>query len=109
VVPIESTYFDMIGFSFFMFEGIGCVMPVMNACTPEVHKKFPTILAAALATLCTTYILFSELCYYTFGRDLNESIVMGEMPASNPIIKLVKVLFCINIMFSYPLSIFPTN
>ena len=25
-------YWDMIGFSFFMFEGIGCVMPVMNAC-----------------------------------------------------------------------------
>jgi amino acid permease len=25
-------YWDMIGFSFFMFEGIGSVMPVMNAC-----------------------------------------------------------------------------
>ena len=25
-------YWDMVGFSFFMFEGIGCVMPVMDAC-----------------------------------------------------------------------------
>lgn len=86
ITPVESTYFDMIGFSFFMFEGIGCVMPVMNACKPEVHEKFPWILTAALTTLCTTYILFSELCYYTFGRDLTESIVMEEMPAHNSII-----------------------
>ena len=28
----DDRYWDMIGFSFFMFEGIGCVMPVMNAC-----------------------------------------------------------------------------
>lgn len=32
-VPINNdSYWNMIGFSFFMFEGIGCVMPVMNAC-----------------------------------------------------------------------------
>ena len=28
----KERYWDMIGFSFFMFEGIGSVMPVMNAC-----------------------------------------------------------------------------
>ena len=28
----NDRYWDMIGFSFFMFEGIGSVMPVMNAC-----------------------------------------------------------------------------
>ena len=31
-------YWDMIGFSFFMFEGIGCVMPVMNACDEQAKK-----------------------------------------------------------------------
>ena len=31
--PINhDSYWNMIGFSFFMFEGIGTVMPVMNAC-----------------------------------------------------------------------------
>jgi len=105
----EETYFDMIGFSFFMFEGIGSVMPVMNAYSPEVHKKFPYILAAALGTLCSIYIIFSEINYYTFGNDLNQPIVMGMMPANNLIIQIVKVLFSINIMFSYPITIFPTN
>ena len=31
----SNRYWDMIGFSFFMFEGIGCVMPVMNACNEK--------------------------------------------------------------------------
>lgn len=72
----KSSYWDMIGFSFFMFEGIGCVMPVMNACDQRSKENFRYLLAAALGTLCTVYILFSELCYYTFGNDLKESIVM---------------------------------
>ena len=72
----NDRYWDMIGFSFFMFEGIGSVMPVMNACDERAQQKFPYILAGALATLCTIYILFSELCYYTFGDDLKEAIVM---------------------------------
>lgn len=63
-------YWDMIGFSFFMFEGIGSVMPVMNACTDAAKDQFHVLIAAALATLCTIYIIFSSLCYYTFGDDL---------------------------------------
>jgi len=76
----------MIGFSFFMFEGIGCVMPVMNACDTRAQKNFPCLLAAALGTLCTLYIVFSEICYYNFGDDLHESIVMQEMPSDSVII-----------------------
>lgn len=99
----------MIGFSFFMFEGIGSVMPVMNACNQEAKNNFPYLIAGALITLCTMYILFSELCYYTFGNHLDEAIVMLEMPAHDPVIQLVKALYCFNLLFSYPLCIYPTN
>ena len=59
-VPLNHRrYWDMIGFSFFMFEGIGCVMPVMNACDQRAREKFPYLLVGALTTLCTTYVLFS--------------------------------------------------
>ena len=77
----KSSYWDMIGFSFFMFEGIGSVMPVMNACNKEAKDNFSYLLTGALGTLCTLYILFAELCYYTFGNGLSESIVMQEMPS----------------------------
>ena len=79
----ETRYWDMIGFSFFMFEGIGCVMPVMDACGTEARKKYPYLIAAALTTLCSIYIGFSELCYYTYGSNLTESIVMQHLPAAN--------------------------
>jgi amino acid permease len=71
-----ESYWDMIGFSFFMFEGIGSVMPIMNASNSEAKARFPCLIGFALATLCTIYILFSELCYYNFGDGLNEPIVM---------------------------------
>lgn len=105
----NDRYWDMVGFSFFMFEGIGSVMPVMNACNQQAKDNFPYLLAAALITLCTIYILFSELCYFTFGNNLSQAIVMQEMPSGDFVIRLVKLLYCFNIMFSYPLTIYPTN
>ena len=99
----------MIGFSFFMFEGIGSVMPVMNACDDQAKENFPYLLAGALGTLCSIYILFSELCYFTFGNNLNEAIVMQEMPSDSVVIQIIKLLYCFNLVFSYPLTIFPTN
>jgi amino acid permease len=105
----KERYWDMVGFSFFMFEGIGSVMPVMNACDDRARANFPFLLAGALITLCSIYILFSELCYFTFGNNLNEAIVMQEMPSDSLIIQIVKLLYCLNLVFSYPLCIFPTN
>jgi len=99
----------MIGFSFFMFEGIGTVMPIMHASNQESRNKFPTLIFAALGTLVTLYILFSSICYYTFGNDLSEAIIMEEMPADSRVIQVVKVLFCINIVFSYAITVYPTN
>jgi len=105
----HDRFWDMIGFSFFMFEGIGSVMPVMHACSDEARNHFPYLIMAALGTLCTVYIVFSEICYYTFGDALTQSIVMQEMPSDNSIIIAVKFLFCLNILFSYPITIYPTN
>ena len=34
---------------------------------------------------------------------------MQHMPPENPLIQLVKILYCINLLFSYPLCIYPTN
>ena len=34
---------------------------------------------------------------------------MEEMPADSKIIQIVKLLFCLNIVFSYPVTVYPTN
>lgn len=82
-------------------------MPLMSA-TKE-RSLFPSILTVALITLTITYCIFGELCYFTFGKTLNKPIITDMMPSSNIIIQIVKVLFMINLVFSYPLTIYITN
>jgi proton-coupled amino acid transporter len=73
--PINyNTMWDVIGFSVYTYEGIGVVMPIMSTCS--VPEKFPYLLTLAVLTLTVIYIAFSELCYYTFGDNLTEPIVM---------------------------------
>lgn len=97
----------MLGFAFFMFEGIGCMMPILNA--TENKNEFIPLTVLALITLCITYIVFSEICYYAWGADLTESVVTEMLPPANIAVQILKLLFCLNLTFSYPLSIVPTN
>lgn len=84
-VPINyDSFWNMIGFSFFMFEGIGGVMPLMSA--TRDRDQFAAILSLALGFLTVVYILFATLCYYTFGKSLDKAIIMEMMPSDNPII-----------------------
>ena len=82
-------------------------MPIMSATADR--EKFPWILTMAIIVLTFMHICFAELCYYTFGKDLNVPIIIDKMPADNPIIQVVKLLFILNLVFSYPLTIFITN
>jgi proton-coupled amino acid transporter len=97
----------MVGFSVYTFEGIGVVMPIMQTCS--CPDKFPYIFTGAVTLLTLVYIVFGEICYYAFGSGLTEPIIMQLMPADNPIIVTVKLLFCINLACSYPLCIYPVN
>ena len=103
----KDTYWDMIGFAFFMFEGITCMLPVVNE--SENQKQMPTIIVLALSSLCVMYVIFSFICYYAWGSDLNESVVTQMLPADNIYVEIMSVLFSINLIFSYPLAIFVTN
>lgn len=96
----------MIGFAFFMFEGIGCLLPVMReTANPET---FSSMTIGALMTLAVSYVLFSFLCYYAWGENLDESIVTEMLPADNTFVQVMKLLFCANLVISYPLTIVPT-
>jgi amino acid permease len=106
ITPINSeSYFLMIGFAFFMFEGIGCLLPVMRE--TAVPDAFPYLAVAALGILTTIYIAFSSLCYYAWGTDLNESVVTEMLPADNVWVQVMKLVFCVNLVFSYPLTVTP--
>ena len=96
----------MVGFAFFMFEGIGCLLPVMRE--TEKPEQVPVITVVALLTLCTIYMSFSSLCYYAWGSDLDQPVVTEMLPADNKFVQAMKLLFCLNLVFSFPLTIVPT-
>jgi proton-coupled amino acid transporter len=62
-----------IGFSIFNFEGIGVVMPIMKR--TQEPKKFKRQLILALATIIILYIIFGEICYFTYGNNLDTQII----------------------------------
>jgi len=63
----------MIGFSFYCFEGIGVLMPVMEHTADP--QKFPKILTYALMTLCSIFVFFGLICYSYLGH-LKDNIVI---------------------------------
>ncbi len=105
---MDSTYFlNMIGFSVYAFEGIGVILPVMDTCAcPE---KYPKILLLVLVVLTSTYIFFGQYCYTVYGNELTTPIVTENLPKGDIFVNVVKVLFCFNLIFTYPLVIYPTN
>lgn len=89
-----------------MFEGIGVVMPLMEV-TAE-PKKFSKIVMACIATLTTLFISFGSICYLTYGGNI-KAIVTENLPATAPMTIFVKIVFCVNVFFTFPVIIAPAN
>lgn len=60
-------------------------------------------------TLTAVYIFFGEVCYIAWGANLTQPIVTEMLPTSNFLVPVFKILFCFNLVFSYPICINPTN
>lgn len=98
--------FDMIGFSFYAFEGIGTILPILKESQNPTHM--PRLLTLTFAVLIIYFCAFAMVTYKYFGNQ-KEPIIINNINNPSDFIKIVKLLFCVNLMFSYPLSIFPTN
>jgi amino acid permease len=83
-VPVGDGVWATVGFSFYMYEGIGGLMPLMTAAKDK--ESFPTVVMMAMGALSLMHITFSSYCYYTFGDGLDKPIIMEMMPQSNIII-----------------------
>lgn len=95
----------MIGFAFFMYEGIGCFLPVMKE--TEKPEQVPYLAIAAFATLFMMHMTFSSVCYAAYGENLTEPVVTEMLPADNVLVQVMKLLFCINLVFSFPFTLVP--
>lgn len=58
-------------------------------------------------TLAAIYMFFSLVCYLAYGDSI--APIVTEMLPLSGWTSLVKILFCINLVFSYSILIYPTN
>ena len=61
----------------------------------------------AIFLLTILYIFFGSICYLAYGEDTNP--IITEMLPINIYTSILKVLFCINLVFGYSICIQPTN
>ena len=100
-----NSYSTMIGFAFFMFEGAGCMMPILKETSrPDLFGK---LVISSLIILCTIYILFASICYYAWGSSLTTPVVTEMLPAANKFVICLKLVFCLQLIFSYQITIVP--
>ena len=102
----RDSYWSMIGYAFYMFEGIGCCLPVMRE--TEKPQNFAIITLSVQFMLLTLQTLFSSLCYYAWGNEIVEPIITEILPSGNTFVQVMKFLYCINLIYSYRISIVPT-
>ena len=64
----------MLGLAFYTYEGIGTVLPIMEA--SDAKEYFPVILALGVGCLCLIHMAFTELVYYAYGDDIVEPVII---------------------------------
>ena len=104
-VPINlKEMWAMVGFSCYTFEGIGVVMPIMDAC--NCPEKFPSLLLYAMGTLMIVYSIFGNLVYLTLGpKNISHTFVTQEIDQKSVIVIILNLLYCTNTMCSYAIFI----
>jgi amino acid permease len=63
---IPEGVWTMVGFAVYAFEGIGILMPVMQA--SDCPEKFDGILISAILTLSVAFCIFGTVTYLAFGN-----------------------------------------
>ena len=106
---------NAIGFSVYAFEGIGVILPIKEiTATGDGYFK---ILCLTVTFISLMYIAFSEYCVFAFGKydpvtnpgGLSTPLIIDNLPKDDWVVWIIKVLFCFNLVFSYPLVIAPAN
>jgi solute carrier family 36 (proton-coupled amino acid transporter) len=97
---IPVGWFNNLANNMMVLEGIAIVLPVHAACTQK--KLVPMMVTIVIAGVIIWYLLFGLTGYLAYGDAISVSLV-SEMEHS-PWGTSVRVLFLLNIIFTYPLQ-----
>ena len=100
------SYSDSIGFSVYAFEGVGIIMPVQDIARNP--RSFRIILLFVIIAVAILYGVFGLFCIISWGDQIKTALITDKLPDGG-VVYLVKILFAINLVFSFPLVIHPAH
>jgi len=99
-----TSWYDAIGFSVYSYEGIGVILPVQDVTkNPETYHR---IVIGVIFTVAVIYISFGQFCVMAWGDKLDTPLITDEL-GEGPAAWIVKILFAVNLVFSFPLVLYP--
>ncbi|RCH83230.1 neutral amino acid transporter [Rhizopus stolonifer] len=105
VAPVNPNNFAlMIGTATFSFEGIGLIIPIVEAM--ERPERFPFVVTLGMIIVCIVYILIGTLSYLAYG-DTVQSAIIYNFPSDNKLTLAVQLLYSLAIILTSPLMLFP--
>ncbi|KAL4490900.1 hypothetical protein ABPG72_008636 [Tetrahymena utriculariae] len=99
-----SSMGDSVGIFIFTFEGVGLYFDVRHSM--QEPKRFFVVLNYVIYFALILYTSFGILGYLTFGSKVKD-IILFNFDLTNPVLFVVQILYCISLILSYPIQIFP--
>ena len=110
IKPVGSLWADAIGFSVYTYEGIGVVLPIREVTADK--GNYYKLLCITVTLIAFLYILLGEYTVIAWGDKPSfkeKPLITSSLPDKDVVTYIVKILFSLNLFFSYPLVIHPAN
>ncbi|CEP63902.1 Avt4p LALA0_S09e05050g [Lachancea lanzarotensis] len=92
------------GTAIFAFEGIGLIIPVQSSM--KHPEKFPMVLGSVIITATVLFLTVATLGYLSYGKDI-QTVILLNLPQDSILVNLIQFFYCLAIMLSTPLQLFP--
>jgi proton-coupled amino acid transporter len=93
-----------IGTAVYSYEGIGLVIPIVEAMRNP--KKFPIVLIITLVISTVLFVCVGAISYAAFGEKV-QGMIVASLDQRNPIVQTIQILYALAILLSVPLQLFP--
>jgi len=101
----NMNYFDpsaiplFFGIAVFDFEGNGVVINLHSSM--KHPEQFQKILYITISLVVFLIVLFSSICYWSYGNDLEDMVTLN-LPHDN-MTSLIQIFYCFGLMGGFPL------
>ncbi|CAO3644143.1 unnamed protein product [Cunninghamella blakesleeana] len=105
IIAVNSVDFGLtIGTATFSFEGIGLLIPIVEAMAEP--QKFPIVTILGMVIVCVIYILIGTLSYLAYGDKIQAAVIYNFPPGDRLTIS-VELLYSLAVMLTMPFMLFP--